>query len=148
GSLEIVDNLTKLATTFAPAKAAFLATPVFVPQGLTAEQTMRVTLTADPPSPCIASVSFNDGNGKPLGTTTPVSLSPGQSTVVDFNARTLTLELFQRIDVQPVVALTSPPASAQNAAAPQQASACPATVEVFDHFTGRTWTSQVSGTEQ
>ncbi len=147
GSVEVIDNITKLGTVLVPGEAGFFATPLFLPQSLTAGRTLRVTLSADPPSPCIAEVSFSDAKGNRLGFPTQVNLSPGQSTVVGLNADALKLKFAEKIDVQTSVVLTSPTAF-PGSTGPQQAPACPASVEVFDHRTGRTSISQVSGTDE
>ena len=50
------------------------------PAGLIFEQTARLNVVAHPPEPCFGTLSFIDAAGKPLGSTTPVSLMPGQAT--------------------------------------------------------------------
>jgi hypothetical protein len=57
-------------------------------------------------------------------------------TSIDLNADTLSLRLGQRIEAQPTLTVTAP------AAAVPLNSVCQASSQVFDHFTGRTWTYQ------
>jgi hypothetical protein len=88
--------------------------------------------------PSIVSQFVADRAGNSLGTKMPVNLSPGTAASLDLNADTLALQR-RRIEVQPLVSLTPP-----LAAGPPINSVCQASVEVFDHFTGRTWTYQAS----
>ncbi|HEV3420011.1 MAG TPA: hypothetical protein VG075_06890 [Candidatus Acidoferrum sp.] len=91
---------------------------------------------ASGPDQCVAQFGFNDKNGNPLNPPSVVNLSSGTGTSVDLNANTLGLRLGQRIEVQPVLTVTAPPAAvAMN-------SVCNASAEVFDHLTGRTWSHQ------
>jgi hypothetical protein len=57
-------------------------------------------------------------------------------TSVDLNADALGFRLGQRIEAVPVLTVSTP------AAAAAANSACNASVEVFDHLTGRTWSHQ------
>jgi hypothetical protein len=109
--------------------------PALGPQILAGGQTMRVTVVAGS-DPCIGQVSFNDLNGNSLFPSGPVGLSPGTGTSIDLNVDALSLRLGQRIEVQPALTVTQP------AAAVPLNSVCRASVEVFDHLTGRTWTHQ------
>ena len=99
---------------------------------------MRVNIFAEPPDPCIAQVSFTDKNGNPIGSTLPVNLSPGTGTSLDLNADSLKLRLGQSTEVLPTIAVATPLAAAA------LNSVCQTSVEVFDHFTGRTWSYQSS----
>lgn len=74
----------------------------------------------------------------------PVNLSSGISGMgasLDLDANVLGLRLGQRIDVQPIVTLTSSVPGAV-----PTGSVCEASAEVFDHFTGRTHTDQGAST--
>jgi hypothetical protein len=143
-SVEVFDEITQFGTLLLRGQTAPSGAPVFDRQSLAGEQTIRVNLSAFPPTPCIASVSFNDAStGQALAPAMPVNLSPGQSTSVDLNAKTLFLRFGQRIEVVPQVVLMPPITTG-----PPLTVACQATVEVFDNRTGRTSTYQVGGSEQ
>jgi hypothetical protein len=147
-SLEVFDALLGVGTLFDPVPA-FPSNPCFavscssdpplVPQGLAGGQSMRITAVAFPPSPCVATLSFANNNGTPLGGSDPVNLQPGTGTFFDLNASTLGLALGQRAEVLPVVTLTPPVGVA---AGLPTSSACQVSVEVFDLLTGRTTTYQ------
>jgi hypothetical protein len=139
-SVEVFDLLTGYGTVLAPAVNAVSPAPAFLPQGLADGQTMRLIVVAYPPDPCIGLLSFADKNGTPLGSSMPVNLTPGTATSLDLNANSLGLKLGQRIEVQPAV--TAQPSITSG---PPITSACQASVEVFDHLTGRTWTYQLGG---
>jgi hypothetical protein len=138
-SVEVFDLLTGFSTVLAPAPAAesVSALPRFLPQGLAGGQTMRLNVVAFPPDPCIGQLSFADKNGAALGPSLPVNLAPGTATSLDLNADGLGLTLDQHTEVQPVVSVAPSISSG-----PPIATACQASVEVFDHLTGRTWTYQ------
>jgi len=156
-SAEVFDNFTAFSTLVIP------ATPVVVPpgpneiapsppnfgmQGLALGQVLRLSVVAYPPSPayppnpCVASLTFADRNGNAVGPATTVSLNPGQSASLDLNSSdvitnlgTSSFALFgQRTEVRPVITLLPTPAG----------NACQASVEVFDTFTGRTWSYAVA----
>jgi len=137
-SAEVFDNLISFGTIFVPGKISLPSVSTFAPQGLAGGETIRLTAFSYPPTPCVATLSFADHNGRPLGSTLPVSLSGVQSASLDLNANALSLKLGQRVEVQPIVTLT--PLVGDIA---PQALACPASVEVFDHLTNRTWTYQM-----
>ncbi len=157
-SAEVFDNFTAFSILVVP------ATPVVVPpgpteiapgppnfgmQGLVLGQVLRLSVVAYPPSPafppdpCVASLAFADRSGNTVGPATTVSLNPGQSASLDLNSSTVitnlgtsSFALFgQRAEVRPVVTL--PPTSATPIA-------CQASAEVFDTFTGRTWSYAVA----
>ena len=132
-SVEVFDVLTGFSTVFAPAPAvqSVSALPQLLPQGLAGGQTMRLNVVAFPPDPCIGQLSFADMNGAALGPSMPVTLTPGTATSLDLNADALGLKVGQHLEVQPVVSM-APSISA----GPPIASACRASVEVFDHLTG------------
>jgi hypothetical protein len=100
------------------------------PQGLAGGQTMRLIATGYPPTACVATLSFADSTGNPIGPALQVNLSPGQSMPLDLNSSVLGLQPGRRIEVQPKVTLQAP------------VSSCGAASEVFDQATGRTWTYQ------
>ena len=135
-TVQILDALTGFETVLAPVPQPGASAPELVPQGLAGGQTMRISATASAFAPCNSTLGFADKNGVPLGSNLPVNLSPGMGTWLDLNANSLGLTFGKRIEVQPVVT-PMPLASG----APLN-SVCQVTVAVFDHLTGRTWTSQ------
>lgn len=146
-TVEIFDQITGFSTVLVPA-VQVSAAPTFIPQGLAGLQTMRLNVVAFPPGPsfppgptCVAQLSFADSSGNPLGPSAPANLTPGMSTSLDFDADTVGLKLGQRIEVLPVVSVTP-----TTTTGPPVASVCGASVEVFDHITGRTETYQPAGT--
>ena len=151
-SAEVFDNFTAFSTVVVPATPVLIppgpnevapGSPQFGMQGLALGQVLRLNVVAYPPSPayppnpCVAALSFADRNGNAVGPATTVSLNPGQSASLDLNGGavvtrlgTSSFPLFgQRAEVRPVVTLVPTPA----------ANACQASTEVFDTFTGRTW---------
>jgi hypothetical protein len=134
-SAEVWDDLLAIGSAFTSGVAAYPNAPAFTPQGLAGAQIMRLTAFSTAPNPCAATLSFEDANGNPLGTTKLVNLTGGQSASLDLAASAAAVKIGQRIEVQPMVTL-SPMASG----GPQ--SVCPASVEAFDILTGRTETFQ------
>jgi hypothetical protein len=135
-TLQVLDAFMGFGTVLAQAPQPGTSAPTLGPQILAGGQTMRVDVVASGPDQCVAQVGFNDKNGNPLNPPRVVNLSSGTGTSVDLNANTLGLRLGQRIEVQPVLTVTAPPAAvAMN-------SVCNASAEVFDHLTGRTWSHQ------
>jgi len=118
--------------------------PSLAPQGLAGGQAMRLIATAHPPNPCIATLSFADGKGAPIGPSLSVDLKPGESKVLDLDSAALNLPVGQRIEVQPRVTLQGPVSASpgeertrhEGAVGP----ACAAVADVFDKTTGRTST--------
>ncbi len=118
-------------------------------QGLALGQVLRLNIVAYPlnpaypPDPCLASLGFADRNGNAVGPATTLSLNPGQSASLDLNSSVVitslgssSFALFgQHAEVRPVVTLL-PTATAN---------ACQASAEVFDTFTGRTWSYVTPG---
>ena len=145
-TVEVFDRITGFSTVLVPA-VQVSAAPTFIPQALAGLQTMRLNIVAYPTGPafppgpaCVAQLSFVDPNGNPLGPSTSAALNPGMTTSLDFDADTVGLKLGQRIEVLPVVSVTPPTTTG-----PPVASVCGASVEVFDHITGRTETYQPAG---
>jgi len=136
-SVEVFNTANGVGSVFGRGAHSIPAAPTFVPQGLPYGQTMRITALAPPDSSCIALLSFADDNGNPVGPTNNVNLSPGHMALLDFNANSITGQSGQRIEVQPMVTLQTPPQG--------PASACEASVEVWDQHTGNTTTRQDSG---
>jgi hypothetical protein len=97
---------------------------------------------AYPPDPWVASLAFAGKNGNAVGPATTVSLNAGQSASLDLNSSavitnlgTSSFALFgQHAEVRPVVTLLPTPT----------ANACQASAEVFDTFTGRTWSYAIA----
>jgi hypothetical protein len=155
-SAEVFDNFTAFSTLVVPVTSVLVAPgpnevapgpPNFGVQGLALGQVLRLNVAAYPPNPayppdpCVASLGFADRNGNAVGPVTTVGLNPGQSASLDLNSSTVITKLGtssfalfgQRVEVRPVVTLV--PTSAVNA--------CQASAEVFDTFTGRTWSYAV-----
>lgn len=106
------------------------------PQILAYGQTMRFDVLASGADPCIAEINFYDVNGNPLIPASSVNLAPGAGTIVDLNSTALNFAPRHFVEVQPQITVTPPsPSVAQN-------SVCNASVEVFDHTAGHTWSHQ------
>jgi len=157
-SSEVFDNFTAFTTLVVPGTPVLVAPgPTEVPpgpsefamQGLALGQVLRLNIVAYPlnpaypPDPCLASLGFADRNGNAVGPATTLSLNPGQSASLDLNSSVVitslgssSFALFgQHAEVRPVVTLL-PTATAN---------ACQASAEVFDTFTGRTWSYVTPG---
>ncbi|HEV3482666.1 MAG TPA: hypothetical protein VGR97_10105 [Candidatus Acidoferrales bacterium] len=135
---QILDALTGFETALTPVLRPGASAPALAPQVLAGGQTMRITVVASNTDPCNATLSLADKNGVALGPSEPVSVSPGTGTSLDLNANTLGLTFGRRIEVLPIVTPTAAPSPG---GAPVN-SVCQVTVEVFDHLTGRTESSQ------
>jgi hypothetical protein len=131
---EIFDTVSGFSLVVAlPSQPIFPGEPVFGLQGVAWGQVLRLNVVAHPPQPCFAQLSFVDANGNPAGPApSQVNLGPGQAAFLDLAAAGL-VGIGQRAELQPVVTVLS------SATAP---SGCVATAEVYDQFTGRTWTWQ------
>ena len=140
-SVEVLDALLGFGTvlTSVPMWPPDPSASTLLPQGLAGGQTMQLNVQANAPNPCVATLSFADKNGSPLGSSEAVNVPPGTVMSLALNANTLGLQLGQRINVQPIVTVTSPTTSG-----PPINSVCQASVEVFDHVTGRTETYQTA----
>src|ERR1700735_1274001 len=143
-SVEVRDATTSSATiftsvsTFPPDPLA----PALVPQSLAHGQTMLINVMALPNHPCVATLSFADKKGRLLRPSKTVDVPPGTGMSFDLNADTLDVKSGERIDVRPIMILTAPPVTDPTAVGPPINSACQASVEVFNHSTGRTETYQ------
>ena len=138
-SAEVFDNQLGFGTLFVPGAESLPAAPVFAPQGLAGGQTMRLHVFSTASTPCVATLGFLDNNGAPIGPTMPVNLSGGQSASLDLNSNALNMPAGAqgRIELLPQVTL----GTVVGASAPQPV-ACPASVQVFDNQSSRTWTYQ------
>ena len=92
-------------------------------------QTMRIAVAADPASivPCVATAGFFDSRGvlqnPPNDRPASFNLAPGQVGIEDLNLGRLVTRIGQRVELRPVVTVTS--------------GQCSATASVFENFTGR-----------
>ena len=145
-TVEVFDKLTGFGGVLATTDETAPPPSQLAPQGLADGQVMRLIATAGSPNPCIATLSFADANGAPIGTSAQVNLSPGQSQPLDLSAATLGLRFGQRTEVQPMVqipaAVPGAPIPASVPGAAPVTSICSVSTEVFDVITGRTWTYQ------
>lgn len=95
--------------------------------GITRGQSLQINLVAYPPDPCFAQIGFQNSGGNPIGTTSAVTLQPGQSASLVINGNSLTGQPGQRVQVLPTV---TPVAGIANA--------CHASAEIFDNALGIT----------
>jgi|SRR5215813_1581506 len=129
-SLEVFDNLTGISSVAVnPGPIGGQPGPISSPIGMTGLETTRLNLVAYPPGPCHGTLGFFDASGNPTGTTKVVDLAPGTADFLDLTPPAGT-GVFQRIEVLPV--FTPTPGT--------DSSACAASIEVFDKFSGRTHT--------
>ena len=136
---EVFDSRSGLGAVLATAPGISPPNPTLAPQGLGVGQTMRVTATAFLPDPCMATISFTDANGAPVGPNLSVNLAPGQSKALDLPGSLLpAVQNGEHVEVRPVVTLQSP----AGAAFVSGASACAAVADVFEQASGRTSTYQ------
>ena len=105
---------------------------------MTGLEAVRFNVLAYPPGPCIGTLGFLDANGNPVGTTKDVSLAPGTADFLDLMSPVGTLGPFQRAEVLPV--FTPTPGA--------DASACVASVEVYDLLTETTRGFYIPGPQQ
>jgi hypothetical protein len=96
--------------------------------GITRGQTLQLNLVAFPVDPCIAQLGFQNSSGTPVGTTTNVTLQPGESASLATNGNSLANLAGERVEVLPTVVLNPSPAP----------SGCQASAEVFDNVLGIT----------
>jgi hypothetical protein len=95
--------------------------------GITRGQTLQINLVAFPPDPCFAQLGFQTSSGNPVGTTTAVTLQPGESASLAINGNSLASAFGQRVQVLPTVV---PVAGIANG--------CQASTEIFDNVLGIT----------
>jgi hypothetical protein len=133
-SAEIVDRFSGFSLALAPGIVAWPPTPVFPLQGVAWGQVLRLNIVAWPPDPvapvsCMAQLSFVDKSGNAAGPAPKVvNLSQGHADFLDVAGASLVGQFGQPAELRPVVTML-----------PGAASACAATAEVYDPFTGRTW---------
>ncbi len=133
-SVEVFDAFTGLSLVATPQPEPGLpnVAPQFGMAGIALGQVLRLNVVAFPPDPCSAVIGFLGANGQPQPEPDKtVYLNPGEAAFVDLSAGALGLAFGQRAELQPVVTL-QPGANGS--------SACQATAEVWDRFSGRTWT--------
>ncbi|MBV9267252.1 MAG: hypothetical protein JO061_13865 [Acidobacteriaceae bacterium] len=98
------------------------------PQSISARQNMRLIAQAAGGNPCIATLSFGNAAGAPVGPTASVNLEPGQAQALDLDGSAVGLPFAV---ILPAVQMGSAPA-----AGGAVASTCLVTSEVFDTHTG------------
>jgi hypothetical protein len=134
-SVEVFDAFTGFSLVAIPMSLPDLpnVAPQFGMAGIALGQVLRLNVVAFPPVPCSATIGFRTSNGQ-VPQPTPdktVYLNPGEAAFIDLPAGALGLQFGQRAELQPVVTLQP---------APNGSSSCRATAEVYDRFSGRTWT--------
>jgi hypothetical protein len=116
-----------LLTPVATAQVAPKNATNFAIIGITRGQTLQINVVAFPPDPCFAQLGFQNSSGNPVGTTTAVTLQPGESASLAINGNSLTSVSGARVQVLPTVV---PVAGIANA--------CQASAEIFDNALGIT----------
>jgi hypothetical protein len=139
---EVFDRLTGFGGVLTTVNGLAPPPASLAPQGLAGEQIMRLVVSAIPPDPCVATLSFANSQGAAIGPNVAVNLSPGQSTTLDLTSAALNLKFGQQMVVQPLVTLQTV-ISAAAAVSP----ACAVTSDVFDTILGRTWTYQFANVQ-
>jgi hypothetical protein len=76
----------------------------FAMVGITRDQTLQLNLAAFPDGPCAAQLGFQDSKGNPVGPTSSVTLTPGQSASLSLPGNALIKKFGQRAEVLPTVA--------------------------------------------
>jgi hypothetical protein len=128
---EVFDNFLGSTSVLVPGVAGYPFAPVFGTVGVTVFETVRLNVAAQPfANPCIATLTFADKNGNPLGGSMVVNLNPGQSTFLDLPGTAVVSTLGQRAEVHPIVTL----------GATTGGNACIASTEVYLGATGTTVT--------
>lgn len=139
---EILDSLSGFSLVLAPGAIAYPPHPIFPLQGVAWGQVLRLNVAAFNPTPiapasCNAQLSFVDKSGNPAGPAPKVvNLSQGHADFLDVAGARLVSQFGQRAELRPVIAVYPSQPVVPGAAVP---SACAATAEVYDQFTGRTW---------
>ena len=128
-SAEVFDNFLGTTSVVVPGVFGYPPAPVFGTVGITVFETVRLNVAAQPfANLCIATLTFADNNGNPLGGSLDVNLSPGQSTFLDLPGTAVVSTLGQRAEVHPIVTL----------GATTGGNACIASTEVYLGATGTT----------
>jgi len=129
---EILDTLSGFTLVLAPGTTTWPPDPIFGLEAVAWGQVLRLNVVVYPPDPiCMARLSFVDKSGNPAGPAPKtVNLSSGHADFLDVAGAQLVSQFGQRAELRPVVTILP------GAAAP---SACVATAEVYDQFSGRTW---------
>jgi hypothetical protein len=106
-------------------------------QSLGHGETMRLIARATSPNACIATLSFSDAAGNPIGRTASVNLPAGEAQTLeltlDSRVTAASLRADKRIEILPAVQLSR---SLPAASAAPVASVCSATAEVFNSESG------------
>jgi len=123
----LVILLCSLLTPLAAAQVAAKNATNFAMIGITRGQTLQINVVAFPPDPCFAQLGFQNSSGNPVGTTTAVTLQPGESASLAINGNSLNSVLGGRAQVLPTVV---PVAGIPNG--------CQASAEIFDNALGIT----------
>jgi hypothetical protein len=134
-SMETFDNATGFGSVLKTASTGSGA-PQFGVQGIAGGQVMRLIATDITRDRCLATLSFNNRNGNPVGSSLNVYLSPGQRETLDLDAGVLGLQSGQRTEVHPVVTTQTP------ANTPGGVSECSITSDVITKSTGQIATYQ------
>jgi hypothetical protein len=117
--------------------SANLPPSILAPQSLGSGETLRLIARATSRDPCIATLSFSDPQGDPIGPTASVDLSAGKAQTLDLSSDSLPavqLPAGQRLEILPAVQRN---ASVPVTAAPVR-SVCSITSEVFKSSTNVT----------
>src|ERR1700722_1830916 len=96
--------LCSLLTPVAIAQVAPGNATNFAMIGITRGQTLQINVVAFPPDPCVAQLGFQNSSGNPVGTTTAVTLQPGESASLAINGNSFGSGTGQRVQVLPTVA--------------------------------------------
>src|ERR1700733_1024249 len=99
----LVVILCSLLTPLAAAQVAPKNATNFAMIGITRGQTLQINVVAIPPDPCFAQLGFQNSSGNPVGTTTAVTLQPGESASLAINGNSLISVLGARAQVLPTV---------------------------------------------
>ena len=140
---EIVDSFSGFTLVLAPGTITWPPQPIFGLQTIAWGQVLRLNVVAWPPDPirgtvCLAQLSFADRLGNPAGPAPKVvNLTTGHADFLDIAGASVVGQFGLRAELRPVVTVYPPTPIVPGAAA---TSVCAATAEVYDQFTGRTWT--------
>ena len=150
---EVFDQATGFSQVFAhpPNPNMPGSMPTFPLMGVALGQVLRFTAVAVGPGPqttpvaagaCMVTMGFEDMSGvqKPPNPNT-MTLSPGQGMFLDFSAAGMLTRVGQRAEVRPVAMISSP----------DSAMPCIGVVflaEIFDTFSGHTWSAVGPGPAQ